>query len=185
MPSLMLRRSDDGRIISQVYDAGGYGAYCLAEQTRNGILITEFSVNSEVNNQIVRKGGDAAKALASYANTDSFEMVECGRYNGITIREGCTKCSNRELLRDLDGSAPSKITDVPVIPIFRCSRCGARHYSLTGRYLERLVKSNTRLFEDAELKEMDSDSEGLMDTLQEYVIRIFASKKIYRIKSGK
>ncbi len=181
---LILKRSDDGRVMSQSYDAGGESAFCLAEQAAMGVLITEFNSDSEVNNQVATQGNDCVQELSKYTGIDEFGIKNAGRYTGIRIEAQCSKCGNTGLLRELDRHAPSKITDVPVIPIFLCSKCGVRHYSLTDRYLGHLVSAGTDLFNDDELAEIGKDAHDAVKALQEHVIRIFASKKIYRIRLG-
>jgi hypothetical protein len=44
-----------------------------------------------------------------------------------------------------------------------------------------LIKRNAELFEKDEVEEMKKDHDRFVNTLNEYVIRIFASKKITRL----
>lgn len=98
------------------------------------------------------------------------------------MRALCTKCGNLGLYRELDLVSPDRIREVPVMPIFICKKCSQKHYSLTDEYLKYLVLSNKQLFESAELKEIDTDLESSINTLKEYIIRIFASKRISKVR---
>lgn len=66
-------------------------------------------------------------------------------------------------------------------PIFRCTKCDKRFYSITRTYLERLVDRKAELFDEKELEELRKDRETFINTLNEYIIRIFASKRIHKI----
>ncbi len=55
---------------------------------------------------------------------------------------------------------------------------------LADEYLDALVKNNASLFGKDEIRERGKDGRAFVNTLQEYVIRIFASKRISRLKIG-
>ncbi|MCL4365424.1 hypothetical protein M1590_03830 [Candidatus Marsarchaeota archaeon] len=178
----IIRVYDDGRVIASCNDAAGNATTFLSERIKHGVLITEFNADLEVSNQLVVRGNDAVKELSLYSGIESLSFEKAGRYQGIRIEAKCAKCSSLGLLRELDMKNPAEIDKVPVVPIFMCNSCGNRYYSLTDMYLERLKKDNIGLFEKEELDEIGTDAEKSITTLQEYVIRIFASKRIYRIK---
>ena len=56
------------------------------------------------------------------------------------------------------------------------------HYSMTDEYLRRIMQDKEGLFEPRELAEVRKDGNASVKMLQEYIIRIFASKKISRFK---
>jgi hypothetical protein len=180
--SLIFYISNDGRIITQTYLKGGQTRFCLAEKTSEGTLITEFNEHSEVVNQVYEKDPHHEGNLYKYLGADERKEVLTGDYRGIMIHAKCRHCGNIGLKRALDLIAPPDITEVPVVPLFVCGSCRSLHYSLTDDYLRVLVNSKSELFEKEELDRMRGDAAGSVKLLQEYIIRIFASKKISRIK---
>jgi hypothetical protein len=182
--SLAFYVSNDGRIITQTYLKGDKTRFCLAEKTSKGTLITEFNERSEVVNQVYKKNGgmNLESDLSGYLNVDEKKVVLTGNYKGIMVRAKCRSCGNVGLKRSLDLTKPSEITEVPVVPLFVCGSCGSPHYSLTDDYLKALVEGRSELFEKEELEEIRGDTIGAVKLLQEYIIRIFASKKISRIR---
>lgn len=174
--------SSDRRIRTQEYVKYGKTMFSVAEETVNGVLVTEFESNGQVVNQSYRKGKDGVKELQEYLGISDVEIKEIGDYRGIEAQSECASCGNTAFKRELDATPPSKMLNVPVIPIFLCAKCGKKHYSLTDSYLRSLVKGNKAMFEDNELKQIDKDTDGSMKEMQEYIIRIFASKKISRMK---
>lgn len=173
-------KSPDGRIRTDVYERKGT-RFCVAELTLKGTLITEFGGRGEVTGQIYYENRDFVHHLASYLSDYKIEIQYVSRYEPVRMETLCTKCGNAGLSRELDMQLPERIREVPVMPIFVCRKCSQRHYSLTDEYLRYLVASNKRLFEDNELKEIDNDMEASINVLKEYIIRIFASKKISKI----
>lgn len=181
--SLILYRSDDGRVKSGPYKRYGMSLFSLAESTAEGMLITEFESCGQVANQTYSKGGGGAEAaLKEYLGVADAYVVESGRYGGVVSSSACSACGKAGLGRELDLKAPSEIHGVPVAPIFVCAACGARHYSMTDRYLKSLVLAGREMFVGEELAEVDSDVDASVASMQEYIIRIFASKKISRMR---
>ncbi len=174
--------SNDGRIITQTYPKGNGDRFCLAERTAEGTLITEFNEHSEVVNQVYMKDTNHERNLSKYLKADEKKTVLTGDYKGIMIHAKCRSCGKVGLRRSLDFTEPSKITNVPVVPLFACIACKSPHYSLTDDYLRVLVEGNMGLFEKDERDQIRGDAGGSVKLLQEYIIRIFASKKISRIK---
>ncbi len=177
---LKVNRSSDGRYRTCEYAKGGKTLFCLAEKAGGGTLITEFYKSGEVANQIHYKEGDAEKLLSSYLGT-TIETVLSGKYERVSVSAQCTGCKKNELSRELDLVQPEGISEVPVVPIFRCLFCGKRHYSMSKEYLRLLASRNPGLFDNEEIKEREKDEALFVNTLNEYVIRIFASKKISRL----
>lgn len=120
--------------------------------------------------------------LSSYVDGQLLEIIDVDEYSPIEMKAKCSQCGNVGLVRELDTHDAKKITNVPVVPIFICRKCSHRHYSLTDQYLSTLVVSNKHLFEPGELEEINRDRDGSINTLKEYIIRIFASKRISRAR---
>ena len=178
-------RSADGRLRTARYPFGKGTRFCLAEETARGTLITEFGSDGEVLDQscVAAKGADAA--LAEYLKGIG-ELGVSGSglpYEPVGVKAACAKCGGA-VVRELDLKAPREIGAVPVVPMFVCRNCKSRHYLLTDEYLRRLVQRRPGLFERGEIGEKEADERAFMNTLQEYVIRIFASKRISRLKLG-
>ncbi len=177
---LRVNKSSDGRYRTSEYARGGKTLFCLAERTSGGTLITEFYKSGEAANQIHYKEGEAEKLLSSYLGA-AIEIVSSGEYERVSISAQCLGCKRRAPVRELDLALPESLIEVPVVPIFRCLGCGKRHYSMSKEYLRLLADRNPELFDKEELKERDKDEALFVNTLNEYVIRIFASKKISRL----
>ncbi|MHB1829960.1 MAG: hypothetical protein ACYCO0_01060 [Candidatus Micrarchaeaceae archaeon] len=177
--------SDDGRMRTQEYLKGGESAFSIAEQTRVGSLITEFNSSNEVLNQVCLRYGDAKAAVAAYLGIreGDIRIESAGGYSGVRVDAKCRGCGASGLGRELDCVVPSEIKDIPVVPIFVCMKCKKRHYMLTDSYLNELVKNNDALFEKDEMAEINRDLGSSIKMLQEYIIRIFASKKISRVET--
>ncbi len=183
MKGLKAYKSPDGRIRTEQYMRTGE-RFCIVEAAKRGTLLTEFSGTGEVTDQRYVKDADPISELSGYLSGYAIDLASVDRYEGVKINAKCSKCASLGLARELDRSIPIGFNDVPVIPIFVCinSKCGQRHFSLTRDYLAVLVNGNRQLFESDELRELDENPQAAMDTLQEYIIRIFASKKISRIR---
>ncbi len=174
--------SDDGRIVTSTYEREGQSRFCLSERTKYGTLISEFSSNSEVLNQVHIGSTDNEKSLLEYLGSKERRVVLVGAYRGIKVNAKCSSCGKIGLRRILDLSSPMEITEVPVVPLFKCAACGKIHYSMTDEYLRRIMQDKEGLFEPGELAEVRKDGNASVKMLQEYIIRIFASKKISRFK---
>ena len=183
----VLNRSDDGRLRTQEYFKCGKRMFAIAEQTEKGSLITEFNLSNEVANQVYLEGGNAQADVIGYLDISgsSVRVDGAGKYSGVSIDARCSGCGAGSLFRELDGLLPSEIKDIPVVPIFMCKECKKKHYMLTDSYLAELVKNNDALFEKSERDEISSNLDSSINMLQEYIIRIFASKKISRIETGR
>lgn len=174
--------SDDGRIVTSAYEKGGRSRFCLSERIHSGTLISEFSYGAEILNQVYLGNTDHENNLSDYLALKERRVVLVGGYRGIRANAKCSSCSGMGLQRALDFSNPSEIKEVPVVPLFKCVSCGKMHYSMTDEYLKRMMQDKAELFEPEELAEVKNGGEASVKTLQEYIIRIFASKKISRFK---
>jgi len=170
-------RSNDTRLRSDFYNNDGRKLCCLIENTPNGMLITELNERGLVEKQAYMKPDDPFYVSL----TKSMEILDSGEYKGMDVDAVCTSCSGT-LARELDFVHPSVINTVPVVPAYICRKCSKRFYSMTDTYLKSLVANKNELFAEKDLKEFSENEEVFVSTLQEYIIRIFASKKISRIR---
>jgi hypothetical protein len=178
-------RSKDNRLRTSKYKAASSEAFCVAEKTREGVLLSEFNSDGEILNQHYVKEKDHLARLISYLKLpEPVSVKEVDAYERVAVKAKCSKCSSASLVRQLDLVDPMSIADVPVVPMYICLKCSERHYSITDTYLRRLARMNTTLFSKEELAEMSKDEDSFVKQLYEYIIRIFASKKINRIKTA-
>ena len=171
-----------GRYRTQGYAIGGSDVFTVSEKTSAGVLLTDFNVHGEVISQRYLKKSDAVEELRQHV-PEGYEVsvAAWGAYAPVMLDVECSSCSRRTVVRELDLVEPSLITNIPVVPIFVCRSCNKKYYSMTRSYLTSLVDSNPDLFEKEELAMREKDEEKFIDTLNEYIIRIFASKNIKRI----
>jgi len=180
---MMLRayRSSDKRIKTEHYNSGK--SFAIAEVIGNGSLITEFDSNGEIINQVFSQKKESAVLLEEYVKPHGrLEITSTEFYAPVKVNAVCTKCGSGEIYRELDFSTPSDILKVPVVPLFICKQCRSKFYSMTDRYLRNLVASNPQLFEKDELLERERDENAFIAKLQDNIIRIFAAKKINKLK---
>ena len=173
--------SPDGRYRTMPYKKNAEDRFCLSEKTRKGTLITEFGKNGRIIDQIYLNGGDPESSLEKYLGI-SLHIEKKASYDRVNVSASCRKCGPREkIYRELDLTLISYVESVPVVPIFRCIGCGSRFYAMEIEYLNALVSRNTALFTEDERRGIEKDSESAIKELNEYIIRIFASKKIMRL----
>ncbi len=151
----------------------------IVERTMKGVLVTTLDRTAGVLDQEYLKGADVSSVLGSKLPGFAIETVH--DMPKTTLGKRCAGCGML-LARELESADPGVLDDVPVVPIFRCSACGKRHYSVTREYLGKLVDRNEGLFSEEDMKELRKDREKGINMLNEYIIRIFASKKISRIQ---
>ncbi|MGC8479817.1 MAG: hypothetical protein ACP5M9_04095 [Candidatus Micrarchaeia archaeon] len=178
MPKLIYKYIE-GRYLSQEYTKDGINIIDIYEKTNKGILMTKFSKTHGVISQIYMKQGTIPELFYKEYRND-FVIEEKQSKEKTSIDKRCDSCSGI-LYRELEYTEPWNITDVPVVPIFRCGSCSKRFYSMTKEYLEDLVVKNKDLFDDNEISELNKNKEEFINTLNAYIIRIFASKKISRL----
>ncbi|MDE1834964.1 MAG: hypothetical protein KGH64_06545, partial [Candidatus Micrarchaeota archaeon] len=133
--------------------------FCVGEQILKGSLITEFNERGEVAVQIHSKTIGLNEMLNLYFVGYKLKVTDVAAYTSVAINTKCASCKLVGLERELDKTHPSKITNVPVLPIFVCKNCGQRHYSLTDEYLRYMVTSNKGLFEQEEMKAVEEKPE--------------------------
>ncbi len=149
----------------------------IIERTMKGTLVTTVDKSVGVLDQEYIEKADALSVLKSRLPMFTIKLVNEMQRTGLDKK--CKKCGAK-LYRELESVDPSLLDNVPAVPMFRCESCGSRYYSMTNEYLSKLVDRNNELFSEDELHEIRKDREKGIALLNEYIIRIFASKKISR-----
>ncbi|MDE1761666.1 MAG: hypothetical protein KGH59_04190 [Candidatus Micrarchaeota archaeon] len=182
--TLEVFRSPDGRYRTQIYSAEGLGRFAVAEKTMHGVLVTEFSERGEVLDQVHKKSGEPIREIVGFVSRIDKDVAikEIGAYEGVSVDVTCEGCSKRSLRREMEMTDTRNVANVPVVPMFVCTNCRKRYYSMTQSYIRKLVARNMELFEDGERKMRESNEAAFLKEIQEYMVRIFASKKIALIK---
>ena len=175
-------RSPDERLRTDKYSTRDGESFSVAERLISGALVTEFKANGEVVNQVYSKTKEAGSALSEYLGHDaSLEFIDIPAYEPVKISANCTKCGTDTIERELDRQDTRTVYRVPVVPIFVCRTCSTRFYSMTDSYLKRLIDNNVLLFEDNENEQRKKNEAEFVHELHEYIIRIFASKRIHKL----
>lgn len=172
------------RVRTEVIATGLGERYYISEKTKEGILLTEMTPNGATTNQIYNKtASDPETALAEYIGTGRELAVEqLDAYTPPRISAACEACGKSALQRELDTIDIENIRDVPTLPMLVCTSCNAKSYFITKEYIRNLSDSNTGMFTEEELSLREEDKEAFINAIWEHVIRIFASKKINRVK---
>lgn len=173
-------RSPDNRCRTAYYEGNGGNFFCVSEKTLRGALVTEFAESGRLVDQVYYRGKAAEEALEGHLG-HAVEIVPVQEYQRVSVSAECSKCHKSKIGRELDFANLSGVDEVPVVPTFRCVACGQRFYAMSDEYLSSLVERNIGLFEKEELEERRKDGRLFVNTLNEYIIRIFASKKISRL----
>ncbi len=161
------------------YISGGNAAIKTFEDVRVGILETSFDPNGDIIDQKLHKKEINIEEAAKTFLKGIEGEVKVTEYCEAEHSHSCPKCGSAKIRRDIDAF---KDGSIPIVPRYVCMDCGARLYRLSDKYLENLVYSNKQMFSEEELKALDKDSAAFMNELKEYIIRIFASKRIIEIK---
>jgi hypothetical protein len=158
--------------------------YYISEKTKEGILLTELTANGATTNQIYRKtDSDPETVLAEYVCTGrEFAVEQREKYTPVRINAACEACGESALQRELDTLNIEDMRDVPALPMLLCTSCNAKSYFITKEYIRNISDSNIGMFTEEELSLRERDKEAFINAIWEHVIRIFASKKINRIK---
>jgi ribosomal protein L37AE/L43A len=173
--------SSDGRYKTGYYVKDGVRKYSLFEGIKKGTLVTEFNEYGEVLGQKLLNENDVLKVIDENLSGEGYTISAKESYEGIEVNAECPFCKEKSIRRELDLADISNIESVPVVPTYVCTKCKRKFYSLTDSYLEALVEGKKNLFSEDELKELAANKEKFINELQEYIIRIFASKRITRI----
>ncbi len=152
------------------------------ERRKENTLETTFAADGAVLLQRHMKLNDAE--LNGIINETLIEAkiskVSQKEYSDVKISKSCPKCGADTLQRYVEAFASKD--EIPVMPIYYCNGCTTKSFYLTNQYLEYLVETNRELFEENEKLELERDKSKAIGELREYIIRMFASKKILNIK---
>ncbi len=178
-----LSRSDDGRVKLE-YSKDGKERIALWEPFGVGVFETIFDKDGAVlfQNLLYNQGNKQSMIeglLKKHLDSVNIDKATRTEYTEVKLKKKCPGCGAMLLERVIDLKDDP---NVPVMPIYVCSGCKTRSYYLSDAYLEHLLKTNESLFSQEERSYMDSNKTGFVDELKEYIIRIFASKRIMRIK---
>ncbi len=110
------------------------------------------------------------------SNMGNVEDIDYVSYSGIRAGAKCSDCGSRDIAREL-----KPIDPVPLVPIFVCRSCNGRFFSMTDEYLRILVENNPHLFEQSELEKKEKDDGAFITELKQYIISVFATRKIKRL----
>ncbi len=167
------------------YNEGENARVVLWEPMTGGVVETMFDGDGAILRQILipqKNKEDTDFHLIRFINSNGIKNAKESSeiLAEITLKKPCPGCGNTELKRFTgDLSDPRK---APVMPIYVCTSCRAQSYHLSDRYLEYLVDVNNELFSENEREEFAKNRSAALSELREYIIRIFASKKITRIR---
>jgi predicted RNA-binding Zn-ribbon protein involved in translation (DUF1610 family) len=176
--ALLAYKSANGKIRTASRDS----KFAVADELKDGSLITVFNEDGEVLDQRILKGKSVEEGLEYYVGP--LKIVE-SEYKEVEVKAVCPRCGKRSIRRELDLVDTRKLSNVPVVPIYVCTSCGQGFYSLTKEYLKKIVDEHLDLFSAEENSEREKNEEAFINELNEYIIRIFASKKLMRIKIEK
>ncbi len=186
--TLLAYRSPEGRYRTEKHMIGNRNGFLIAEGVADGTLITEFDASGEILGLFLSEDKNTESVLRDFVcrSSQGIEIVveAVKSYEKVALKATCIGCGKGgSIFREMDFADPGLVKNVPVVPLFRCTSCGKRYYSMTDEYLKTLVHNNTSLFSDEELEEKRKDEALFVKTLHEYIIRIFASKKISRVRT--
>ncbi|ASI13371.1 hypothetical protein Mia14_0025 [Candidatus Mancarchaeum acidiphilum] len=165
----------------EFYSEGTGMVTMVWEPVEDAILQTLFDLTGGVLDQkLIESDGKSARDFADgFIEANGLEDVRESVYEDVKLDKACPKCGSKDLSRS---EATLKKSNIPIIPTYICKHCNAKSYYLTDTYLKDLVENHKDLFDENELKELNNDKAKLLENMQEYISRIFAVKKIYRIK---
>ena len=161
------------------YGKGGSNTTVLFEPIGKNTLESRFDPIGSITSQRLIGSGDTGRVAEDFIAGMYAEIAD-GEYSDVTLQKECPKCGGEPLARYID-TLPSP-TEAPVMPFYMCSKCGTKSYYLTEEYLKSLVNENRELFAESELSELGRDEGAFIQELGAYIIRIFASQRIMRIR---
>ena len=177
--------SNDGRCRTDFYSFDNQKEFAIAEKTSLGILLSKFNEHGEILDQKYSRGNEFLPALKNYISHVGEISTRDSAYKHVEVNAKCVSCNDRNIKRELDLVPARLIGKVPVVPIYVCISCKKKYYSMSDRYLTTLVHANETFFEPEERKLKEKDEGAFVKELEEYIIRIFASKKITLIRVSK
>ena len=163
-----------------IIDSGREAVLLFEQVGKEGVLKSIFNKEGDPLSQtLINRGNkdidDIAKDIMA-----GFEEVTEKEYEEIVLAKPCPKCGKPGMKRAVntsDGRA-----GVPVMPTFICGSCGEHGYRLSNSYLEEIIRERRELFSEEEQRELNANPDGFKNELKEYIIRIFASKRISCIR---
>ncbi len=174
--------SNDSKIKLE-YEEGEKSRIVLWEPFRGGLVETVHDQQGAVLKQKMFKNEKKNilndRIVSVVKEAAITKTTEC-EYSEIKLDKKCPTCGNPSLKR-VSNLAQDK-PDVPVLPTYECAGCKAKGYYLTDEYLEQLITEQAALFSPQEKSEMEANRDAFKAKLNEYIIRIFASKRIIQIK---
>ncbi len=179
MEDVMFSRGPNGEAKFE-YMAGGESRTLLIEPLNEGVLKTLYDREGGVLKQIAVGGDDDLMVNEIYEVIKDSRSVRKVPYNEVMLNKLCPHCGVGQLRRVREPAGDIK--GVPVVPTYVCTSCGGKSYHLTDAHLRSMVNENRSLFTDEELNALNANEEEFLKELKEYIIRIFASKKIIAIK---
>lgn len=174
--------NDGNKRVKLEYVRQGEQLVRLWELHKDKALETTFDNNGAILNQIVLKPDTELlnHRLQQSLLEANISKTEQKRFTDIKFERPCPKCGEKRLSRYAEAFASK--AEVPVMPMYQCQNCSTKSYHMTDKYLECLVESNSEMFSEAEIAELNTNRVAFMNELKGYIIRIFASKKIMNIK---
>jgi transposase-like protein len=119
------------------------------------------------------------EVIEAFMESNGIEPKE-SVYESVEFHGECPSCRMPSLVRY--AAVESKASKIPIMPIYTCKNCGSKSYHLTKRYLKKLITSNKELFENADIEEFAGDEQKFINELEAYIVRVFASKHILKVK---
>ncbi len=179
-----LSRGKDGAVRIDYSQSSGTRV-AMWEPISNGVMHTIF--NGE--GAIVRRDffeclnsiSVIDKCVSDFVDSERIAIEGHDDMHEVALSKNCPSCNETGLLLEVERKE-GKITNIPVMPVYKCNKCGKRSYYLTDEYLDHLVSGNIDLFKGPEQRQMQADKEAFRKELKEYIIRIFASKRIVCIR---
>ena len=173
-----LAKSPNGHIRID-YERNGQQLIEMFETVNGATLETSFNQEGEILEQALLKPEKdttsfAEEFISKFAEANLVERI----YEEVELKKPCPKCKSQSLKRNIERFSSS----IPIMPIYVCNSCGSKGFHLTDAYLIGLVYGNKSLFTEEETKELESNSAAFIKELREYIIRIFASKKVMNIQ---
>ena len=152
----------------------------MGGEARQGLLETTFDCNGAILAQQLLQSATPEPHIKSTLESVSVQSALEKAYEEVKLNKPCPHCGEARLARSADSIA--SVEKLPVMPVYSCSACNKQSYYLTDEYLEFLVAHNATLFDPKEQAELEKDKKAFIHELNEYIIRIFATKHLTRIR---
>jgi predicted RNA-binding Zn-ribbon protein involved in translation (DUF1610 family) len=176
-----IARSPDGKVKLHHDDSKG-GRIILWEPIGETVVETIFDTEGGILVQSLLKmeGTRIHERTSTYMKNAGLGEAREVEFTDVKLNKRCPNCGKDTLSRR--ASTVRDFKDIPIMPIYDCTSCRWRSYYLTDTYLTYLVHNNKELFDHEESSELEKDERQFLGELKEYIIRIFASKRILCIK---